>query len=100
MSRMKTKLLTITVCVLTLMLGSARPALGSGSSTVDIVVDVVFARPISFAATVAGSALFIVSLPVAAPSRSIDKVAHTLVIAPAKDTFTRPLGAFDDFLSY
>jgi hypothetical protein len=74
--------------------------LGSGGNTMDIVVDVALARPISFLATIGGSALFIVSLPIAAPSRSIDKVAHTLVIAPAKDTFTRPLGDFDDFLSY
>jgi hypothetical protein len=98
--RMKTKLLTTTVCVLALMLSGAMPTFASGSSTTDLVVDVALARPISFAATIAGSVLFVVSLPIAATSHSIDKTAHTMVVAPAKDTFTRPLGDFDDFLSY
>jgi hypothetical protein len=97
---MKTKLLTTAVCVLALTLSGVRPASASGSSTVDMVVDVACARPISFAATIGGSILFIVSLPIAATSRSIDKTVHTLVVAPAKDTFTRPLGDFDDFLNY
>ena len=97
---MKTKLLTTAVCVLALTLSGVRPASASGSSTVDMVVDVACARPISFAATIAGSVLFVVSLPIAATSRSIDKTVHTLVVAPAKDTFTRPLGDFDDFLNY
>lgn len=97
---MKTKLLTTTVCVLALMLSGAMPAFASGSSTTDMIVDVACARPISFAATIAGSVLFVVSLPIAATSHSIDKTLHTMVVAPAKDTFTRPLGDFDDFLSY
>ena len=88
------------VCVLALTLSGARPAFASGSSTMDMVVDVALARPISFAATIGGSILFVVSLPIAATSHSIDKAAHTMVVAPAKDTFTRPLGDFDDFLSY
>ncbi|MGO8927757.1 MAG: hypothetical protein ACLQU3_12805 [Limisphaerales bacterium] len=50
--------------------------------------------------TIVGSVLFVVSLPVAAPSRSIERVAHTLVVAPAKDTFTRPLGDLEGFLDY
>ena len=97
---MKTKLLTTAVCVLALALSGALPAAASGGTTVNAAVDVVLARPISFAATITGSALFIVSLPFAAASRSIEKTAHTLVVAPAKDTFTRPVGDLDDFLSY
>ena len=98
---MKTKLLTTSVCVLALTLSGAMPAFASGtSSTTDMVVDLALARPISFAATIFGSVLFVVSLPIAATSRSIDNTMHTMVVAPAKDTFTRPLGDFDDFLSY
>jgi len=52
-------------------------------------------RPALFAATVAGSALFVVVLPVAAISRSVKSTARVLVLAPAKATFTRALGDFD-----
>jgi hypothetical protein len=61
---------------------------------------VVVARPVSFALTILGSALFVVSLPVAATSGCVDKAAKALVVAPAKDTFTRPLGDLQDFLDY
>jgi hypothetical protein len=98
--RMKTKLLAATVCVLALTLGGALPASASGGTLVDTAVDLALARPISFAATVTGSALFVVSLPFAAASHSIDKTAHALVVTPAKDTFTRPVGDLDDFLNY
>ena len=63
-------------------------------------VDVTLARPISFAATVIGSVLFVVSLPIALTSHSVKDSAHMLVEAPAKDTFQRPLGDLDDFMSY
>jgi len=65
-----------------------------------VVVDVLIARPISAAATVAGAALFVVALPFAAPSRSLDATSQTLVVAPARDLFTRPVGDLDDFLCY
>ncbi|HVM48980.1 MAG TPA: hypothetical protein VMU04_13195, partial [Candidatus Acidoferrum sp.] len=58
------------------------------------------ARPISFAATVVGSALFVVSLPVAAISHSVKTTSNVLVVAPAKDVFVRPIGDLDDWLSY
>ena len=44
--------------------------------------------------------LFVVSLPVALPSGCVDKAAQTLVVGPAKDTFTRPSGDLEDFLDY
>jgi hypothetical protein len=50
--------------------------------------------------TILGSVLFVVSLPVAAPSHGVGKVAHALVVTPAKDTFTRPLGNLEGFLDY
>lgn len=59
-----------------------------------VAVDVVVARPLWFAATVVGGALFVVSLPVAALSKSVDQTAKTLVVKPAHATFKRPLGDF------
>jgi hypothetical protein len=96
---MKTKLLVTVICVLTLLLSTSTPAFaGGGTDTVSVVVDVAVARPVSFALTIVGTALFVVSLPIAATSGSVDKTAHTLVVVPGKDTFTRPLGDLQDFL--
>jgi hypothetical protein len=87
--------------VLALLLSTVTPASASGNTdATSVAVDVVVARPVSFAMTIVGSVLFVVSLPVAAPSRSIERVAHALVVAPAKDTFTRPLGDLEGFLDY
>lgn len=59
-----------------------------------VAADVIIARPCWLVATVIGGALFVVSLPVAAMSKSVDKTARTLVAKPAHATFTRPLGDF------
>jgi hypothetical protein len=98
---MKTKLFTTIVCVLALLLSMASPAFAtSDTDATSVVVDAVLARPISFALTLIGSVVFVVSLPVAVPSGSVGKAAQTLVVNPAKDTFTRPLGDFEGFLDY
>jgi hypothetical protein len=60
-----------------------------------MMVDVVVARPLCFAATVIGSVFFVVSLPIAATTKSVNRSAQALVVTPAKATFTRPLGDFD-----
>ncbi len=60
-----------------------------------VATDVVVMRPALLAATVLGSAIFVVSLPVAAVSKQVKSAANTLVVAPAQATFTRPLGEFD-----
>ena len=88
---MKTKLLTA-ICALTL-LSSATPAFAEDRS-LDVVFDVGLVRPGCFIVTVAGSALFVVILPISTVSRSVKKTAHTLVVIPARATFTRPVGDF------
>jgi hypothetical protein len=98
---MKTKLLTTVICVLALLLSTSTPAFASGDTDATaVVVDVTLARPATFALTIVGSVLFVISLPVAATSGCVDKAAKALVSGPAKDTFTRPLGEFKDFLDY
>ena len=93
---MKTKLCTV-VCVLAISLGGVTPSLASSESgPLEAIVDVVVVRPGCFLATVIGSAFFVVSLPVAAVSRSIPQTADTLVVKPAKATFTRPVGDLED----
>lgn len=88
---MKTKLLTA-ICALTL-LSSATPAFAQDKQ-LDVVIDVGLVRPSCFLVTIAGSALFVAILPIAAMSKSVKKTEETLVGEPARATFTRPVGDF------
>ncbi len=98
---MKSKLLVALTCALALLWSTSTPAFASGNTDAQsLVVDVAVARPLTFAMTLVGSVLFVASLPVAATSGTIDKAAKTLVVAPARDTFVRPLGDLEDFLNY
>ena len=90
---MKTKLLTF-VCVTVIGLGSVNAGHASEGDPLDVVADVALVRPGCFVATVLGSAVFIVALPIAVISRSVKQTADTLVLQPAKATFTRPIGDF------
>lgn len=97
---MKTKLL-ILVCVLAVSLGSVTPCVASSDSgPLEVVADVLVVRPGCLVATVVGSAFFVVALPVAAISRSVPQTANTLVVQPAKATFTRPVGDMDSLMDY
>ncbi len=98
---MKTRLLMSVLCVLALLLSTSTPAWAAENTDVgSVAVDVAVARPVGLALTIVGSALFIVSLPFTAASHSVDKAAQALVVAPAKDTFTRPVGDLESFLEY
>jgi hypothetical protein len=98
---MRSKAFITALCVLALLISTTSPSLASGDTdATSMVVDVAVARPVTLAMTIVGSVLFVVSLPVSAPSHSVGKAAHTLVTAPAKDTFKRPLGDFEGFLDY
>jgi hypothetical protein len=57
-----------------------------------VAADAIVVRPFSFVATILGSALFIVTLPVAAISKSTSVTAEALVLKPGRMTFTRPMG--------
>jgi hypothetical protein len=92
---MRTKPITI-LCAAAIILATATPAFAGPQRDPDVVcADAVVMRPLLFAATVVGSAVFVVTLPVAAISKSVKSTAHALVVVPAEATFTRPLGDFD-----
>jgi hypothetical protein len=57
-----------------------------------ILVDALVLRPLGLAATVLGTAAFVLTLPFSLPTRSSGKAAKALIVRPAKYTFTRPLG--------
>lgn len=90
---MKTKLLTV-VCATVIGLCSVNAGRASEGDPLEVVADMALVRPGCFVATVLGSAVFIVALPIAVISRSVKKTADTLVVQPAKATFTRPIGDF------
>ena len=92
---MKKKFTTI-LCTAAIGLATSTPTFASNDPDPTVVcADAVVMRPLLFAATVAGSAVFVVCLPFAALSKSVKSTAHALVVAPAQATFTRPLGDFD-----
>jgi hypothetical protein len=57
-----------------------------------MVADALIARPLLAAATVAGTAVFLVSLPFTALGGGVDTAAETLIKTPAEATFRRCLG--------
>ena len=89
---MKTRILTF-CCVLAIYLSEmpASRALDDGS-TEAVAADVLAVRPACFVATVLGSVVFVIALPIAAISKSVPQTANALVKKPARATFTRPLG--------
>ena len=72
---------------------------GTYSSKDDIdagamAADCLFVRPIGIVSIVAGSALFVVSLPFSALGGNLKDAAQKLVMDPISFTFKRPLGEF------
>lgn len=88
---MKKRILPLLTVLLVATSAPAAHAWDDGSFEA-VAADIVVVRPFSFVATVLGSALFVVSLPVAAISGSTAETAEALVFTPGRMTFTRPLG--------
>ena len=88
---MKTKFLLI-LCIITFAMGNI--TLTRADDSIATVTDVVLVRPGCFIATVFGSVVFVIALPFAAASHSIQETADTLVLAPWHATVTRPIGDF------
>ncbi len=89
---MKTKFL-ILFCAITMAMGNLNVSRAEDNS-IAAITDVALVRPGCFLATLLGSVVFVVALPIAAASGSIRSTADTLVLSPAAATFTRPIGDF------
>ena len=79
--------------MVTLILTSM-PAFADGADAPMMIADVIIARPAGLVCIVLGSAAFVLALPFAITSGSVDPVARALVVAPFRYTFTRPVGDF------
>jgi hypothetical protein len=60
-----------------------------------MTVDLIAARPIGLVATIGGALIFVVSWPFSALGGNSAEAWNSLVVAPAKYTFQRPLGAYE-----
>jgi hypothetical protein len=60
-----------------------------------VAADAVIGRPLGLATTIAGTGVFLVTLPFSATSQSVDTAAWGLVGRPGGWTFVRPLGKGD-----
>jgi hypothetical protein len=98
---MKTKLLTL-ICLVAITFCTVTPTAvaDESSGSLEVLADILLVRPGCFIATIFGSVAFVVALPVAALSRSVNSTANTLVVIPAKATFTRPVGDLDSLMEY
>ncbi len=97
---MKTKLITF-FCLLAFCFTATNSAVAqTRPDPAMVVADVVVVRPVCLVATIIGSVFFVVSLPIAAISKSVHTTADVLVVSPAKATFTRQMGDLDALLEY
>jgi hypothetical protein len=88
------KKLIVTILIALCMIMTSIPAYGYDEGF-EATMDILAVRPVSLAATIVGSALFIVSLPFSIPSQSVGSTAQTLIVEPFNYTFTRPVGMFN-----
>ncbi|XOZ32466.1 hypothetical protein ACMDCT_09625 [Halomonadaceae bacterium KBTZ08] len=92
-----TKLSTlVTVTLLSSFMVLAGPAqaqrIEEEPSALAMVGDALIARPVLLGATVAGAAVYTVSLPFSALGGNAEQAGETLVVGPARATFDRCLG--------
>ena len=72
---------------------------GEPPSAAAMAADLLLIRPVSFAATVLGTAVFVVSLPFSLLGQNTGDAGKQLVVRPGEYTFVRPLGDFQDALA-
>lgn len=58
----------------------------------EMAFDGLFVRPVSLAGTLAGTVIYIATLPFSALSGNTQEAAERLIVEPAQYTFTRPFG--------
>ncbi|OGW26209.1 MAG: hypothetical protein A2X59_01855 [Nitrospirae bacterium GWC2_42_7] len=73
----------------------AIPAFADTDDSAAMIGDIVFARPIGLASIVVGTGFFVLALPFAAMTGSVDEISEALIVKPAKFTFARPVGNFE-----
>jgi hypothetical protein len=103
MSAFKRRSLAILI-VTAFLFGGAVPASFASNhmtnqedETLGMVLDALLVRPLGIVAQAVGTVVFVVSLPFTALGGNVREAADKLVVAPAKFTWDRPLGHFEDY---
>lgn len=65
-------------------------------SAAAMAADMLLVRPLGVMGTVVGTGLFVISLPLSALGMNPEEAAQRLVAEPARYTFVRPLGDFNE----
>jgi len=96
MSQFKKVMMAISLALL-LVTAVHSPAMANERGTesgddVAIIFDLVVLRPVGLVTTVAGTLIFVGSLPISLPTLSVGKAFRALVVNPAHYTFVRTLG--------
>ncbi len=97
MSVRKVIMVGVVVTVLACLLGAPPVAWAEETEKptgTEITVDLIIARPIGVVSLVAGTAIFIVSYPIALLTGSGKNTADALVAEPYEFTFVRGLGEY------
>ena len=90
------KLSLIVFCALLLTLTSSQAAEEYGWRFASVTTDIFIARPFTFVATILGGAIWTISLPVTAPTRTSEEAFDALVRRPWELTVDRELGEYDE----
>ena len=89
-------LLTVFTCSNQALADDEHPDHDSGTTAEGMVVDAIVVRPVMVAVTVIGAVTFVFTSPFSLLGGNIDEAAEKLVYEPAKYTFVRPLGTFEE----
>jgi hypothetical protein len=93
---MKSKLPALLLALAIVHLGAPPAQAFEDYAPEAMVADTIVVRPLCLAATIVGTAVFLVSLPISLIAGKVGKSAHSLVVIPGKATFTRDLGNMSD----
>jgi hypothetical protein len=93
---MKPKILTLALVLLVCVVPVCPVQALEDYTPEAIVTDALIVRPACLVVTIFGAAFFVVTLPISAVSKSVDRTADSLVNKPAHATFIRPLGNFTE----
>ncbi len=92
-AHMKNKIMLL-LCALTFTFGGVSTSRADVDRSLDVVGDVALVRPGCILVTAVGSVIFVIALPFTVFSHSVGSSADTLIVHPAEDAFTRPVGDF------
>lgn len=86
------KKLVAVLLTLTLVIFSSSMAFADTNKDIDVIADALLLKPLGLAALVGGSAIFVITLPIAAITKSIHTTSNVLVSRPFTYVFVRPIG--------